>query len=129
MRRWRIYTVDNLESYTFEINPNAQSTPYLARPVEWDYDSVTGFTGRRAGDLPVRWTFSGVLRTQSQYDAFVLWVGKRVKVWITDDRLDQYLVRLVRFRPRQEAGFRSRQAPWRMTYSMECLLYRTVESS
>lgn len=123
MSRWKIALLDNSQSYTFGISPNDQDSPVLARPVTWDFNPTLGFSGKRAGKLPKQWSFSGVLRSQAQYEALRLWVGKRVKVRLTDDRGDTFIVRLLEFEPTQQAAARNVNAPYRMTYTVRCLLY------
>lgn len=121
--RWKLETLDAAESYTFEINPNAQDSPFLVRNVTWDYNGpVLGWSGRRDGRLPKDWSFSGVLRSQAQYDALLVWVGKRVKIKLTDDRGTVYTLRLTTFSPSQQGPAR-RNAPWRMTYTMRAMVY------
>lgn len=120
---WRLETLDGSQSYAFEINPNAQDSPFPNRDIGWEFHPSTDFTGRRAGRVGHTWSFSGVLRTQAQYDALLQWVGKRVKVRLIDDRGDKLLVRLVRFSPAQVGGARARHAPWRWTYSMDAMVY------
>lgn len=126
MIRWRLETRDGSASYTFEINPNKQDSPYLARDIQWEFHHSTGFTGRRAGRTPHAWGFSGVLRSQAQYDALLEWVGKRSKVILIDDRNDRYLLRLLEFKPVQTAGARNRHAPWRMTYTVTAQIYELL---
>lgn len=128
MIRWKLETLDLATTYVFEINPNAQSSPLLPRDIQWDFHPSTGFTGRRAGRTPHAWSFSGVLRSQDQYDALLEWVGKRAKVYLTDDRGDRFTLRLLEFKPVQSAGARSRHAPWRMTYQVTALVYEILEA-
>lgn len=123
MPRWTLSTLDGAQSYVFVINPNEQTSPFPARGVAWDFNGAKlGWSGKREGRTGHRWTFSGVLRDQAQYDALLLWVGKRTKVRLTDDRGDSFIVRLVTFAPTQQASARS-HTPWRMTYEMTALVY------
>lgn len=129
--RWKLETISGpLETYAFEINPNAQESPLPNRRVTWNFNGPRlGWSGSRAGRTPERWSFSGVLRSQSQYDELIRWVGKRVKVRLTDDRGDAYTVRLLTFTPTQQAAARNIHAPFRMTYSVAALVYDIVEAT
>lgn len=128
MNRWTLQTLDGLETYVFTINPNAQESPYRVRSITWDFHPTVGFSGRRAPRLPQRWSFSGVLRTREQYDALILWANKGVKVRLTDDRGDKFVVRLTNFSPTQQGGARVRVAPFRFTYTMEAFVYEIQEA-
>lgn len=125
---WRLETLDAAETYSFEINPNAQDSPFRNRSISWNFHPNTGFTGQRSGRTGYEWTFSGVLRTQAQYDAMLAWVAKGVKVHLFDDRGDKLLLRLTKFSPTQQGGARTRHAPWRWTYTMNALVYEYTEA-
>lgn len=119
MVRWTLALLDNSESYVMELNPNAAGNALANRAVEWT-SSRLGYTGTRSGRTPQPWEFSGVLRSQAQFEAMVLWLNKRKKVRVTTDLGQQYVVRLVSFVPDQS---RSRvQAPHRHTYTVNCLI-------
>lgn len=124
--RWRFDLLVGVESYVFEINPNAQDNPHPSRSITWDFNPSLGYSGRRAGRTPHQWSFSGVIRSQEQYDAFLYWVGKKVKIKLTDDLLNEYVIRLTDFLPEQTAGARNRHAPWRMTYTMRALIFEVT---
>lgn len=121
--RWHLREIAGSDTYTFEINPNAQRSPYNSRGVRWKYHPLKGFSGTRDARLPFAWGFSGVLRSKEQYDALVLWANKRVKLVLTDDRGDQFVIRITEFKPTQEAGARLRHAPWRHTYEVSAFVY------
>ena len=123
MRRWSFTTEGGGETYTFEINPNAQGNPLPSREMTWDSHPTLGWSGKRAPRAPLPWEFSGVLRSKAQYDALLRWVGKRVKIVVTDDRGERLTVRLLSFEPAQEAGTRHRSAPYRMQYTMRALIF------
>lgn len=127
MSRWKLELLSGGEFYEFEINPNAQDNPHPTRSIKWDFHPTLGFSGTRQGRSPHDWSFSGVLRSQAQYDALLLWVGKKVKVRLTDDLGNKRIIRLLEFSPQQTAGARSRHAPWRMTYTMRCLIFDDLE--
>lgn len=124
-KRWKLSTIDGAQSYTFEISPNSQDNPLPARGYNWEYHHQMGWSGRRSGRTPKQWQFSGTLLSQAHYDALLVWVGKRVKITLTDDRGDRYLIRLLSFQPVQAAGGRG-NTPWRMTYTMQALVYEAL---
>lgn len=124
MLRWKLELAsDPNTSYVLEINPNQMTTPVQPQSIQWDYHPVNGYTGNKKRLGAHTWEFSGVLRSQAQYDALVLWANRKKTVKVTDDRGDTFLVKLLQFSPTQAGGGRLRHAPWRMEYSMSCLLY------
>lgn len=129
MSRWKLETLDGSDSYTFGMSPNEQDSPVPNREVTWDFNPGLGWSGKRAGRLPKQWSFSGILRTQEQYEALRDWANKRVKIRLTDDRGDSFIVRLLEFEPTQRAAARNVNVPYRMTYTMRGLLYEMEASS
>lgn len=128
--RWRLASLNGTEVYDFEINPNQAESPHLNRGIAWEFNGpALGWSGRREGRTPLAWSFSGVLRSQEQYEALRLWVGKRKKVRLTDDRGDSLILRLTEFSPTQVGGARGRHAPWRMTYTVNALVYEVQEAT
>lgn len=119
-RRWTLQTLDGSQKYIFPINPNAMTSPVPARDITWQ-QSREGFTGTRAGRSHHSWEFSGVLRTEQEMFMLLYWLDKREWILLTDDLGQSQIVRLVSFKPTQNAGARSRHAPWRHTYTMTCL--------
>lgn len=122
MARWLFETVTGTyDSYTFDISPNAATSAVPVRGISWQYTSE-GFTGVREGRTPHPWEFSGVLRSKAQLDALTAWLSKRVKVQITTDLGQVFIVRLLAFSPTQKAGHRNRKVPYRHEYTMKCLI-------
>lgn len=126
-RRWTLSTLDGSETYTLQINPQSMESPFPVRAVEWEWNGPRlGWSGRRAGRTPKQWSFSGVLRSEEQYNDLLAWVGKSHKIQLTDDRGDQFLIRLLEFKPTQTGSSRSRIVPWRMTYTMQAQVYAAL---
>lgn len=117
--RWTLS--DGVVTYAFQINPNAAENLLPSRDIRWDYNRNKGFSGTRAPRRPVPWSFSGVLRSQAQHDDLLLWLNKRVRLTLTTDLGQTLTVRLTAFKPSQQTGGAS-ALPWRMTYSMSCLI-------
>lgn len=126
--KWKFTDLQNATTYVFDVNPNQMSSPVPIRDIQWEHDRVAGYTGRRAGRQPHPWSFSGVIRSPEQYAAFLTWLGKRKKIRVTTDLGQEYIVRLLRFKPKQEAGARNQHAPWRHTYTMECLIFDSMSA-
>lgn len=123
---WVLTDLDTAETYSFTINPNKQSNSVPARGIQWDRVAMTGdWTGRRAGRQPHPWSFSGVVRTEEQHEAFKLWARKTVKVRLATDVGQNFILRLLSYKPTQEAGTRGAKAPFRHTYTMDCLIFET----
>lgn len=117
--RWTFQTLSGSETYTLEINPNSTTTPVRTRAITWTATRA-GFTGIKAAKLPIPWEFSGVLRSMTQFDAFLAWVTKDERVRVTTHLGQQYIVRFQGFKP--ESGGR-KQAPSRHTYVISALVY------
>lgn len=116
--QWKFETLDGLQSYLLEINPNATTTPVRTRPITWTATRA-GFTGTKEKKAPVPWEFSGVLRSQAQYDTFVTWVTKDEKVRVTTHLGQVYVLRFNGFKP--VSGGRA-AAPFRHLYSIAALV-------
>jgi hypothetical protein len=115
---------DGAVVYSFPINPNEHGNLVLSRGIEWQY-SRQGYSGTRAGRIPFATSFSGVLRSEAQYDAMLLWLRKRKRINLVTDLNQEFTVRLTAFKPSQEGA--SRQAPaWRWTYSMELIVLESL---
>lgn len=122
--RWRFATLDGSEIYEFPVNPNEHGSFVETREIAWEA-SPTGFSGRREGRTPLATSFSGVVRSEGQYNALLDWLNKKTKIRLTTDLGQQFIVRLTAYKPTQEAGYRSRHAPWRHTYTMDLLIFTT----
>jgi hypothetical protein len=125
--RWKFETLDGAETYTFEINPNTQSSPISNRDITWNYAAVrdggtpVGYSGTRAPRAPKPWEFGGVVRSKEQYDAFIYWLNKKAWVRVTDDLGRQFIIRILSFEPAQEAGS-GRRVPYRHTYTVRTVI-------
>lgn len=126
VQRWTLATLDNSSSYVFEINPNAQTSPLPAPKIDWSYinfqGDTHGFTGLRKGRQPVEWSFSGVIRSQAQYDALLTWVASKTKLVLTTDLPERLVVRLKGLQL-QRKGPQRTNVPWRHTYTVKALVY------
>lgn len=119
MQRWKFETLDGLDSYTFEMNPNQMDSPLLERTID---SHVVGIDGKLRGfrkDQAKTWSFSGALHTQSQYEAFEQWLHSG-RIYLTDHLNRKFLVRLTNFDPTRGG---TRRTPWRHTYVVSVTTY------
>lgn len=123
MSRWTLQTLDGADSYTFAINPDHQDAPQNKDLINWSWNFQSGFAGIRAPKQPVLWHFSGVLRSQAQYDELIAWATThRTKVRLTTDLPETLIIRITGFAPERTAPQRV-AAPWRHTYSITALIF------
>lgn len=123
--KWSFHALDGSASYVFDRNPNKAGPTFATRDLDWNLARGAGggtFTGTRAPRTPVRWNFSGVLHTESQYDAFTEWVARKRQMRIVTDLGEVHLARLLSFAPVQVPG----RNPWRHTYDITALLYDEI---
>lgn len=136
--RWRIGTLDGSIQYVFEMNPRESTTPVPGRDYSWTVHrtnsasnpvNFVNFTGIQGPRKPFEWEFSGILRSQEQYNALVTWTQEKQKLRVETDLIksdssrQSFVVRILSLTLRQEARPRLKNAPWRHEYTMKCLLY------
>lgn len=121
MAQWKF--VQGATEYEFAINPNKMGNPHR-RFVTEARTAAAGdrMHGNRGYRPPVELTFSGVLATQAQYEAFRDWV------YTVDGRIELhthfgqiYDVRLLQFIPTERK--RSKNNAWRFEWAVRCLVY------
>lgn len=125
MRRWILETLDGAEQYTFPINPSSQDSPHPSDDVSWSCNTQptqATFAGLRTPAQPVDWSFTGVLRTQAQYDDMLAWAGRRTKLRLITDLPETLIVRLLGFAP-ERTGPPRRNVLWRHTYQVKAKVY------
>src|SRR4051794_22764766 len=123
--RWTLHDPVLGDSYTMEINPNAMTA--LGGPLQVRAGGIMPkgaalLFGRPA--LPTDWQFSGVLRSQAQYEAFVDWMSRPNRLQLTDHLDRTLVVQLKSFEPVASRGRRA--VPWRHTYSINALVFNVV---
>lgn len=116
---------DGVTSYTFAISPNDMKIPIVQRDTKYNWNPPAGFSGSSSRTTPLPWSFSGVLRTEAQYNALRTWCQSKKKVTITDHLGRDFTARLLSFQPEQSGSSR-RSAPWRHVYTVEAALYGLV---
>lgn len=117
--RWKFQTLDSSQSYTFDMNPNQMDSPLLEKTVDSHAQGIDGVIRGARKDVAKGWSFSGVLHSQAQYEAFELWLHKG-RIHLTDHLGRTFLVRLTNFDPTR-AG--TRQHAWRHTYVVSVTTY------
>lgn len=119
--QWKF--TQGVEEYEFAINPNKMSKPHRrfateGRPIGIG-NRMHGMRGRR---VPVELTFSGVLNTEAQYDAFRHWVYEvEGHIDLTTHLGQVYEIRLLQFIPTERK--RSKLNPWRFEWALRCWVY------
>ncbi len=101
VKKWVFQDPATSDEYHFAVNPNKMDSPHAPKRIT--FTATTAVTGNRLAfegqASPVEWKFSGVLFDKAQYDAFVYWLGKRNRIWVTDHWGRAWLVYLTAFSP------------------------------
>lgn len=106
------------ETYNLPVNPNEGGSPSYRKSITYQNTAapdgkVLMFEGR---DDPKQSSFSGVLLTEGQYNAFVEWFEKRHQIQITDDLGRTFTCYITSFDPKRR---RSALHPWKHDYTCE----------
>lgn len=114
--RWTFYDPIEVETYTFEINPNEGGSPSYKKTVGNQSTSAPdGKTLLFEGQDEVQTLqWSGVILTQAHYDKYVEWWQKRRQIRLTDDLGRQYWIYLTSFEPTRR---RAATRPWKHDFN------------
>jgi hypothetical protein len=103
-------------TYTFEINPNEGGSPTVQKnmTVLTNVGPTRGAILQEGAATPPELQFSGIILTQTHYEAMEYWFDKRVQLEITDDLGRKFRGIFSRWEPQ-----RTRRAfnPWYHTYT------------
>jgi len=119
--KWTFFDPTADVTYTFEINPNAGGSPPYKRNLAYQATAAADgqtlvFEGRAA---PQEIEFSGVILTQSAFDAFVTWFNVKNQVKLTDDLLREFWVVISEFTPTRQ---RAHSYPWKHSYTAKATI-------
>jgi len=109
-------------SYTFEINPNDETTPFPTRQIQ--SMRTTAPTGQvlmfEAATPTAQWSFSGTVLSKAMYDALNSWVyGRNRRIYIYDHFGRKITAVLTGLDMKPQ---RSTQHYWRHTYTISTLV-------
>lgn len=116
--RWHLTDPATSEDYEFEINPNEGGSPQRKRLVDSTPTVAPDgipiiYEGRES---PIELSWSGILRTEEQFNAIRKWYNKRHQILLTDDLGRTMWIYIIGFSPNR---VRAQQAPWKHEYSIE----------
>lgn len=127
MGSWVLSDPATLETWVMPLNPNKMTSPHAPKnsvilPRGTGYDGVARVLQFRG--QPFEWSFSGSIRSQEHYDAFVHWTSKVTKVRVLDHLGRTWEVRITgvdleELRP-------SRLRPWRFNYTVKANMYGRI---
>jgi hypothetical protein len=105
------------ETYSMEVNPNEFSETHQKK-ISFEVAAAPGgktlvFEGNAD---PVKYSVSGTLLTEAQYNAMMTWYEKRVQIQIQDDLGRTFTVYITSFSPTRK---RSTTYPWRHTWNAD----------
>lgn len=123
--RWTLYDPTLATTWTFERNPREMTTPHLPNQTTGMSTTVDLLTRvERRHPVPVEWTFTGDIRSQTQHDALRTWATKDHRVHVKDHHDRVFEVMFIQFDAQEQRP--TARIPWRFTYRMRALLYRRV---
>lgn len=119
--KWIFTDPIEIESYTFEINPNAGGSPQYKK--NFTYSSTSAPDGQtvmmQGRSDPLYLEFSGTILSEDQYRTMVDWWYRNCIIQITDDLERQYYVVFTDFSPKRERAVHS---PWKHSYTARCTI-------
>lgn len=128
--RWQFYDPETGDLYSFEMNPNKMTTPHRPDNVRifsaYDVPRTTNVGGTWSRVLmgkrePFQWQFSGRFRSETQYEAFVEWLGKHTLIHVKDHFERTFLVRLTDLELEERKPTRYRD--WRFQYTFTAYMH------
>lgn len=110
--RWVFHDPSNATpDHTFAFNPADFTGPSYEK--SFVYQATAAPEGRtlvfEGRDTPKKITWNGTVYTQAEYEAMVLWWGKRNQIEITDDLGRTYSVITETFNPKRRKAY---HFPW-----------------
>jgi hypothetical protein len=135
---WTFYDPNLDVTYSLPINPNNEqssrsvqkSQGFAVAAGRYDDPSATPSSYNNVTliyegpDEINRFSFSGTLYDQTQYNNFVYWSEKTNMIHITDDLDRTFEVYIVSFSTERR---RSRKFPWKHNYTMETIVKGVIE--
>jgi hypothetical protein len=121
--RWLFHDPSSIVAdYSFEMNPNAMTSPYPAKRTQSDLGSALSIKIRalRQMPLPQSWQFSGVIRGTAQDAAFRQWMGLGRAINVTDHFDRVWLVVPANYDPIEQRS--SRRFSLKIAYTFSCLI-------
>lgn len=123
VKKWVFQDPATDDVYHFVWNPNQMTSPFGQKNIHWT--ASTALDGQKLAfegqQPPVDWQFQGFIRTQAEYDAFVLWTTKPNRIWITDHFGRAWLGYLMHFDAVPQR--RGKSVPWSHNYTMHVLIF------
>jgi hypothetical protein len=118
---WVLTDLTNNDTYSWDINPRQISMP---RRKTFTYQNTAAPGGRvlafEGRDEPRKFTFSGIVLSQSQKEEMDAWFNKRHQMQLTDDLGETYTIYITSFNWSREG--RTIQHQWRHSYEGEMLV-------
>lgn len=119
--RWTFYDPVDVETYTFDINPNTGGSPIYKKTLQYVKTSAPNgktviFEGQ---DDPQTLEWSGVILNQEHYDKYVEWWQKRRQIRVTDDLNRSYWVYLTEFTPERVRAY---SRPWKHSFKVSAVI-------
>jgi hypothetical protein len=117
--KWKFEDPVTLESHTFAINPSEGGSPDFKKSFSTRSTTAGKALIFEGADEPQRLSFSGVLFTEEEYEAFREWWQKRRQIKITDDLGRSYFILIQAFVPNRR---RARSHPWKHDYQVDATI-------
>lgn len=109
--RWQFFDPVLDETLTMELNPNSGGSPSFDKTIT--EEATTAPDGQtiifEGQDPPQKLEWSGVILTQTHYEAYATWYQKRRQIKLTDDLGREFWIYITSFAPKR---VRKRTVPW-----------------
>lgn len=121
--RWTFF--DATETWVMPINPNQMGPGHAPKEIE----KSTGHNGtvavfKKTGKTPKEWTFGGVIRTEAHHNELERWARKKKRISVSTHLGQVFEVIIQAYSPEDRRP--TPNVPWRMQYTMTCLVLRQV---
>jgi hypothetical protein len=120
--RWLLHDPFIGDNYTFDMNPNADSSPQLKKTLAFVATAAPdgALIIAEGRDQPMQMQLTGTLLTQTQYTTLSSWFTRRHPIVLTDDLGRQLTIYITGFSPKRKV---SRNFPWRHDYTVDCYVF------
>lgn len=119
--RWQLEDPVTSAIYQFTVNPKAQGgmipVPTVSEKTTTTGQPISNEGAARASEMVA----TGFLLTEAQYDAFLTWVNKPYRVFLTDDLGRQYIAFVKAFQPVLAKPYPV--DPWFCQYTLRVLIF------
>lgn len=130
--RWILFDPATDEQWEFPRSPNRMTSPHPPKNTTIFSRTIGHPSNLGAGvsrvmqfrQQPYEWSFSGDIRTQEHYEAFIQWTRKTGRLHVTDhfDRTWEIRIDSVELDEQQQTA----RKPWKFAYTVRANIYGRI---